>query len=176
MVPGSNVALFPHPIRTQLTDAADRYKWLLGSFVIEMNDVDYLVADLVGAITGVTSAKKAWGQSGEQLQELAREAAGQHPPAAPAVDAYAALYADRNHLVHGMWNGTTQDGQVISHHVLKLDRATKRAIAGHTDRQFTEEEIWELTVRAAELQTAIVILLGSLRGKGPTPAPVPEMS
>ena len=145
-----------HPVAAVLEEPRDRYLWLVGRFVLEMGDVDYLLADLVGAVLGEQhpAARQAWAGSGDPLKAALTTTAAEDPALLQLLSEYDDLYQQRNYLVHGMYDGhRIHVGGEFLHGVTKLDRAK----ASFPDRtpfsrmEWTESQLWQLVVRAEEL-------------------------
>ena len=131
-----------------------------------MSEVDYLVADLVGAVLGDghDAALAAWGRSGDALLGELTKAEAQDPGVRALRDEYKRLYTQRNALVHGMFERSSAEdpGQ---HDVVRLVRSTKK-----TPSQFeTERQTWDradlrnLLSDADDLKTCALVMIGQHR-------------
>lgn len=144
-----------HPIVKALEQPGDRYRWLVGEFVLRMADLEYLVADSVDAVLGSEHprAQRAWAGSGAQLVAAVEFAETRAPELKYMLVEYDELSKHRNVLVHGMYNGhqVTVDGEVL-HGATKPDRWSSGAGAHpFTQERWTEQEIWDWVSRAMDL-------------------------
>jgi|GEM_PF-4648048 len=170
-----------HPMVKALEQPGDRYRWLVGEFVLRMADVEYLVADSVDAVLGSEDprAQRAWAGSGAQLVAAVESAETRAPELKEMRIEYAELSKHRNVLVHGMYNGhqVTVDGEVL-HGATKPDRwSSGTAAHPFTQERWTEQEIWDWVSRAMDLALDALSVITEYRrdavsdGAGPLPEP-----
>jgi len=157
-----------YPALAELSEARERWAWLVGRFVLELGDVDYLLADLVGAVLGEQhqTSREAWAGSGEPLKAALQKAAVKEPGVGSLVGEYAELYPQRNYLIHGMYDGCRVhvDGELL-HGVTKLDRLRGSAGAGtsFSRMEWTQGELGQLVTRADDLANGALELIERLR-------------
>lgn len=159
----------PHPIMERLPEPGDRYRWLIGSFVLRMADVEYLVADAVGAALGDEDpvTRKAWASSGEELLGALQTASDVDLGFEHLHREYKDLHQRRNIAVHGMYDGhqVSVGGEVL-HGATKPDRW--KALVSHpfTQVSWSEQEIWDWIIDAESLVGAAIDLITSHRAQG----------
>jgi hypothetical protein len=158
----------PHPIIEKLPRPGDRYRWLIGELVLRMADVEYLVADAVGAALGDEdrTTRTAWASSGEALADALRTASDVDPKFGDVLREYEALHRRRSIAVHGMYDGhqVTVDGEVL-HGATKPDRWKGLVSHPFTQVRWSEQEIWGWVVDAESLAGAAIDLIASHRAR-----------
>jgi hypothetical protein len=105
----------------------DRDQWAaaLGYVVMSAADVEYQVAGLVQYVLGERDevlARKHWAAQVRVLKESLARAATMEPQLAPLVERFEVLTGYRNALVHGLWSGPDEAGDMT---VVKPERAAK---------------------------------------------------
>lgn len=139
-----------HPVLDALSDHPPevRFQWLLGWFVSEMVDLDYLLADCVAAVLGDDNsfAVDAWGESGARLKALASKAVEKESGLKRIVEQYEEVYLARNHLVHGLYDGSTPVSGDVTYTLTRLERCRKTGSRyGVKAWTFTLAELGEMT-------------------------------
>jgi len=143
----------------------ERIRWLVGYFIGEMADVDYLMSDVVVAIGRDAAndglAEESWGQSGTPLASLVGDALAMRGVTDTVSERYRLLYEVRNNVTHGMWQFGVGSGD---HGVLRLRR--KRGTVGAFQVEsvgVSEAELWRHIRLADQLKTDLLLLIGAAR-------------
>jgi len=141
-----------------------KYAAALGYIVMTACDLEYCASGLVQFVLGDTDdvVRKHWGAMSGTVAEGLEKATAARPEIGPLRDRFVVLTDHRNQLVHGLWSGPDEGGQM---EVLRPLRYTKASpVDLNTDVRWVDLDTLEaFRADLDQLRTDVLVLWATLR-------------
>lgn len=140
------------------------YAAAVGYIVMTAGDLEYCASGLVQFVLGDTDqvVRKHWGATSGVVLEGLDKAAVLRPEVGPIRDRFKDLTDHRNQLVHGLWSGSDESGQMEVLRPLRYTRASPVDL--NVDTRWVDLTTLEaFRVDLDRLRTDVLILWATLR-------------